>query len=365
MKTRAVVLSILVAGALSACNEPKQAQQEAAPRPVLVASVHYEPRERAQALPGIVKARIESELAFRVGGRIDRRLVDAGAFVTKGERARHARRERSEAATRGSRGRAGLRALRARSGRGRGEARDHARASGLGGELRISTRSSRPPIRRAARSDKAERAVSLARNALSYATLTADADGVVSAIASRARPGRRGRRAGRAARAHRRARKPPSPIPENLVDRVRVGARRASNSGRCPASTTPARLARTFAQRRSRRPAPTPRASACPTRRAGARLGMSVTVTLSDGAQALARVAARRAVRSGRGPRVWIVDRGERRGRRDARRRRRLRRGLRLCRLAASPKAAKSSRSASTSSTPHEKVRVVQNLAGL
>ena len=52
MKPRAVVLSILVVGALSACNAPKQAQQEATPRPVLVAAVHYEPRERAAGAAG-------------------------------------------------------------------------------------------------------------------------------------------------------------------------------------------------------------------------------------------------------------------------------------------------------------------------
>ena len=85
MKRRVVLVSCLLAGALAACDPPKQARQEAPPRPVLVAAVHYQPRERAQALPGVVKARTESELAFRVGGRLEVRLVDTGAFVRKGE----------------------------------------------------------------------------------------------------------------------------------------------------------------------------------------------------------------------------------------------------------------------------------------
>src|SRR5580658_2432310 len=85
MKRRVVLVSCLLAGALAACDPPKEARQEAPPRPVLVAAVHYQPRERAQALPGVVKARTESELAFRVGGRLEVRLVDAGAFVKKGE----------------------------------------------------------------------------------------------------------------------------------------------------------------------------------------------------------------------------------------------------------------------------------------
>src|SRR5580698_4975492 len=85
MKPHPVVVAILAVGALAACNAPQQAKQEAAPRPVLVAAVHYEPRVHAETLSGIVKARTESELSFRVGGRLDRRLVDAGAFVHKGE----------------------------------------------------------------------------------------------------------------------------------------------------------------------------------------------------------------------------------------------------------------------------------------
>ncbi len=70
---------------LSGCNEKAAVTVVEPPRPVLVAQVHYEPHARLQALPGVLKARIESDLAFRVGGRIERRLVDVGAFVHKGD----------------------------------------------------------------------------------------------------------------------------------------------------------------------------------------------------------------------------------------------------------------------------------------
>ena len=82
MKPSLVFSSILLAGALGASSA---SAGERALQPVLVTRVHYEPREQAQALPGIVKARTESELSFRVGGRIERRVVDAGAFVHKGD----------------------------------------------------------------------------------------------------------------------------------------------------------------------------------------------------------------------------------------------------------------------------------------
>ena len=85
MKRQVVWIALPLAIALAGCEPTKQARQEAPPRPVLVATVHYQPRERAQALPGTIKARTESELGFRVGGRLDVRLVDAGAFVRKGE----------------------------------------------------------------------------------------------------------------------------------------------------------------------------------------------------------------------------------------------------------------------------------------
>ena len=48
---------------------------------------------------------------------------------------------------------------------------------------------------------RADRAVALARNAIDYATLRADADGVISAVSAEAGPGRRGRRADCSSRA--------------------------------------------------------------------------------------------------------------------------------------------------------------------
>ena len=51
-------------------------------RPALVA----QPVPAGQAFatyPGEVRARLESELAFRIGGKISRRLVDVGARVSK------------------------------------------------------------------------------------------------------------------------------------------------------------------------------------------------------------------------------------------------------------------------------------------
>ena len=112
---------------------------------------------------------------------------------------------------------------------------------------------------------KAQRAVSLARNSLGYATLVADADGVVSA--AEAEPGQVVAAGAPVVRlAHVDVKEAAVAVPENLVDRVRAaaGARRILGAARrdharqtCASSRptpTPPR-------------APTPRASACPRRR--------------------------------------------------------------------------------------------------
>ena len=78
---------IAAAGALAltlaGCNEI--AAQHAAPiRPVLVAAVHYEAQARDRSFVGTVRPRIESDLGFRVGGKVLKRLVEVGALVNAG-----------------------------------------------------------------------------------------------------------------------------------------------------------------------------------------------------------------------------------------------------------------------------------------
>ena len=85
MQLRPVAFALLPALLLAACGSPTQARRQSPERPVLVAEVHYAPRARDRVLPGVVKARIESDLAFRVPGKLAERFVDAGAVVRKGD----------------------------------------------------------------------------------------------------------------------------------------------------------------------------------------------------------------------------------------------------------------------------------------
>src|SRR5438046_2087527 len=70
---------------LAACNATPA--QEAKPtRPVLVASVHYEFSAPERTLVGTIRPRIETDLGFRVGGKVARRLVEVGQVVKAGDR---------------------------------------------------------------------------------------------------------------------------------------------------------------------------------------------------------------------------------------------------------------------------------------
>ena len=89
MTSLAPLASLAAALLLSACNQTHEAAREAPPRPVLVVEAHYAPREQAQVLSGVVKARTESDLAFRVAGKMATRLVDTGAYVKEDEALAH------------------------------------------------------------------------------------------------------------------------------------------------------------------------------------------------------------------------------------------------------------------------------------
>src|SRR5215813_2450170 len=169
----------MLALALAGCNDT--ATQHAAPiRPVLVAPVHYEAQARDRSFVGTIRPRIESDLGFRVGGKVLKRLVEVGPLVEAGqplgtldEVDLKLQAEQAEAELRASRGvlsQASAAETRTKELRQKGWSTDAQwdQAKATGDEAR-------------ARLNRAERQVELTNNSLSYATLVADAPGVVTA----------------------------------------------------------------------------------------------------------------------------------------------------------------------------------------
>ena len=169
----------LVAIALAGCND-RVAEKPEPSRPVLVATVHYEAESPARSFVGTIRPRIETDMGFRVPGKVAKRLVEVGQTVDIGQplatldevdlklQAEQADAE-FHAAT-GVLAQAAAAETRAKDLRAKGWATDAQldQAKATADEAR-------------ARLDRAVRSVELTKNSLSYATLVADSRGVVTA----------------------------------------------------------------------------------------------------------------------------------------------------------------------------------------
>src|ERR1700736_603260 len=164
---------------LTGCNE-KAAEKVVPGRPVLVATVHYEAETPARSFVGTIKPRIETDMGFRVPGKVEKRLVEVGQTVdvdqplaTLDEIDLKLQAEQAEAEFRAATGvlaQAAAAETRAKALRATGWATDAQmdQARAAADEAR-------------ARLNRAQRSVELTNNSLSYATLLADTRGVVTA----------------------------------------------------------------------------------------------------------------------------------------------------------------------------------------
>ena len=78
------VLAVLPALAVAACD-PMSAQPTVPARPVLVTNAHYELQISERGFVGTIRPRIESDLGFRVAGKVSKRLVEVGTLVEAGQ----------------------------------------------------------------------------------------------------------------------------------------------------------------------------------------------------------------------------------------------------------------------------------------
>jgi RND family efflux transporter MFP subunit len=165
--------------ALAGCTETV-AEKAAPGRPVLVATVHYEAESPERSFVGTIKPRIETDMGFRVPGKVARRLVEVGQTVDVGQPLAtldeidlKLQAEQAEAEFRAATG------VLAQAGAAEQRAKD-LRAKGWTTDAQLDTSRAAADEARA-RLNRAERSVELTRNSLSYATLVADTRGVVTA----------------------------------------------------------------------------------------------------------------------------------------------------------------------------------------
>jgi RND family efflux transporter MFP subunit len=169
----------LMAIALTGCNE-LAAEKLAPTRPVLVATVHYEPESPERSFVGTIKPRIETDMGFRVPGKVAKRLVEVGQTVDVGQPLAtldevdlKLQAEQAEAEFRAATG------VLTQAGAAEQRAKD-LRAKGWTTDAQLDqSRAAADEAR--ARLNRAERSVELTNNSLSYATLLADTRGVVTA----------------------------------------------------------------------------------------------------------------------------------------------------------------------------------------
>jgi RND family efflux transporter MFP subunit len=300
----AAVAPVLAALSLAGCNEIA-ANPAPTLRPVLVANVHYESQVRDRSFVGTIRPRIESDLGFRVTGKVSKRLVEVGAQVRTGEplatldeidlRLQAEQAEAEHRAATGVLAQAAAAETRTLSLQQRGWSTqaqlDQAKATADEARARLS---------------RAERSVDLTKNALSYATLVADAPGVVTATLIE--PGQvvaAGQAAVRVARLS--EKEAVVAIPETLLGRAKSGGAKVTIWSR-PDKRYNASL---------RELAP----SADPTTRTylakfsipdaddDVQLGMTATLSLSDPASdRVARLPLSALFNQGEGPSLYVAD---------------------------------------------------------
>jgi RND family efflux transporter MFP subunit len=290
--------------ALAGCNA--SVAQNADPiRPVLVATAHYEAETPKRTFVGTIKPRIESSLGFRVPGKVAKRLVEIGQTVDVGQplavldkvdlRLQVEQAQAELSASTGVLAQAAAAEKRAKE----------LRAKGWNTDAQLDSAKAAADEARA-RFDRAQRSVELTGNALSYATLKADAHGVITATL--VEPGQvvaAGQTAIRLARFG--EKEAWVAIPETLVERAKTGSATVtlwSDPGR-----------RYVAKLREISPSADPVTRtylakfSLPGATEDVELGMTATLTLTDPAAArVARLPLSALFDEGKGPSLYVVD---------------------------------------------------------
>ncbi|WP_249674799.1 efflux RND transporter periplasmic adaptor subunit [Pseudomonas abieticivorans] len=187
LRSRSATLAVcLLPFVLTACGE-SSTERDPRTQPLLVRTATVASANGvSRSFTGVVVARVQSDLGFRVSGKVLERLVDTGQIVKRGQPLM-----RLDPIDLGLQAQAQVQAVAAAGARAKQTADDEARNRDLVGAGAISA-SAYDRIKSMADTAKAElnaaqAQANVARNATGYAILLADADGVV--IETLAEPG--------------------------------------------------------------------------------------------------------------------------------------------------------------------------------
>ncbi|MCA0425378.1 MAG: efflux RND transporter periplasmic adaptor subunit [Proteobacteria bacterium] len=300
------VAALMLPLTLAGCgDDTAKATKPVEPRTVLTQTVHYQPMVAERTFVATVRPRIESDLGFRVGGKVAERLVQSGERVKTGQVL--ARLDTTDLALQREQASAELTAARASLDQAESENKRIQQLQDRGWSTISAAERQRALMEEArGRLNRAERAVSLAANSLDYAALKADGEGIITATL--VEPGQviaAGAPAVRLARID--TREAVAAIPEALVDRVRSSAATVSLWSE-PGRTFKAKLrelspsadaaTRTYQARFTILDAPDT-----------LEFGLTATVTLTDAAHATAaRLPLSALFNQGKGPSLFVVD---------------------------------------------------------
>ncbi len=304
---RMLLLAALTAGGLAACTEgmSDQAKKPEQLRAVFAQAVSFEPRTANRSFVGVVRPRVESDLGFRVGGKVAERLVQPGDRAVAGQVL--ARLDTVDLKLQLEQAQAEVSAAAANLVQAEAEDRRVTQLRREGWSTASAADRQRAAVEEAkGRLGRAERSVSLAANSLAYAALTADADGIVTATL--VEPGQvvaQGAPAIRLAKID--SREAVAAIPEALIERVK-SARAEVSLWSEPGRVFQAKLrelspsadaaTRTYQARFTIIEPP-----------ANLEFGLTATVTLSDtDGEKVARLPLAALFNQGQGPSVYIVD---------------------------------------------------------
>ncbi len=182
----AAALWCFVGAGLAACSEGNGSPQAAAVvRPVKAQQVKFQDQAARLVLPGTVQPRIETQVGFRVAGKIAERLVNAGDAVRAGQVLARLDTEDLRLQTQTAR----ARMIAAEADLVRAQA-DLDRYRQLTGSqvFTQATLDQRLAVANVARAtlDQARGQLKIAENQLAYGVLTADTDGIVTMVAAEA-----------------------------------------------------------------------------------------------------------------------------------------------------------------------------------